>query len=58
MVVRKRQIEKKKKKKKSTNSLSHKRIKLRLEFVSFLILVTIVRKSFELGMRMIIFIKS
>ena len=53
MVVRKR----KKKKKKSTHSLSRERIKLRLEFVSFLILVTIVRKSIELGMRIIIFIK-
>ena len=55
MVVRKRQIEKKKKK--STDSLSHERIKLRLEFVSFLILVTIFRKSFEVEMRILIFIK-
>ena len=53
MVVRKRQIEKKKKKK-SIHLLSRERIKLRLEFVSFSILVTIIRKSFGVEMRTLI----
>ena len=52
MVVRKRQIEKKKKN--SIHLLSRERIKLRLEFVSFSILVTIIRKSFGVEMRTLI----